>query len=64
MSSNLPPGITECMIPGNRTEEAEIGIILAVCEIEALLDGPTNPNYEIAIEAIKEQWYEIKLHVL
>ena len=43
MSSNLPPGVTESMIPGNRPEDQEIEcvIYLSQHEIDDL------KNYEI-----------------
>lgn len=51
MLSNLPPGVTESMIPGNRPEdqEFEFNIVLTKGEIEnltvyALSNTPPNRN--------------------
>ena len=41
MSSNLPPGVTESMIPGNRPEdeEVEVTITLTKGDIDEILSG-------------------------
>lgn len=38
MSSNLPPGVTDSMIPGNRPEDQEFEIVLTKDDIYALRD--------------------------
>ena len=34
MASNLPPGVTEAMIPGNRPEDQEVEIVMVFTEGE------------------------------
>lgn len=59
MSSNLPPGVTESMIPGNRPEDvmfekwldSEIGDLLYKCA-QVQLHAKRNVEREI-VEALK-----------
>ena len=66
MASNLPPGVTDSMIPGNRPEdrEVEIVLVLSISEIEDLkkyneeqqkIDIKKRDNFSFTIENIIEQ---------
>mgnify|MGYP000335402426 CR=1 FL=1 len=41
MSSNLPPGVTESMIPGNRPEDEEVEVTITLIrgDIDEILSG-------------------------
>jgi len=56
--SNLPPGVTDADIPGNRPEdqEKEITLVLTLGDIDELIRykrGST--NFDLTIESIVEQ---------
>lgn len=60
MASNLPPGVTDAMIPGNRPEdrEVEISLVLCVGDIDDLrMAKATNDYHNITfiIDTIVEQ---------
>jgi hypothetical protein len=57
MPSNLPPGVTESMIPGNRPEdqEVEITMIFSVGEIDALRSY-NDAQHKIEIPHRHELW--------
>ena len=46
MSSNLPPGVTDSMIPGNRPEDEEVEITITLCkgELDYIRDRGTLNN--------------------
>lgn len=56
MPSNLPPGVTESMIPGNRPEdqEIEVTIILTNGEIDDIVNF-NDESYSFIWERITDQ---------
>ena len=59
MASNLPPGVTDSMIPGNRPEdrEVEVTLVLSVGDIDDLrnADIKNDENLRITLAIILEQ---------
>jgi len=52
MVSNLPPGVTESMIPGNRPEDEEVEILLTLGDIQILSDFAHNPALPDGVQNI------------
>ena len=59
MASNLPPGVTDSMIPGNRPEDREVKVtlVLSVGDIDDLrnADIKNDENLRITLAIILEQ---------
>ena len=61
MASNLPPGVTDSMIPGNRPEDREVEVILylSVGEIDALIYY-NERQQALEVNKRNEIWYIIE----
>ncbi len=66
MSNNLPPGITESMIPGNRPEDQEIEVTITLTkdDLDYLVDYhgkyPQDDNIRSIVDEILEQINDFK----
>jgi len=70
MASNLPPGITDAMLPGNRPEDQEVEVFLVLtvgeiedlqCELQNQMDVPPEKRSPVwyVLENILEQFENI-----
>lgn len=62
MNSNLPPGVTESMIPGNRPEDEEWEAALDLIEDDARASGLTGPEAVTAMRIGLAAWNEVRKH--